>query len=93
MLVDGYKGNKYEGFKTLENAKAYMQENDISNYDMVGELGQFDLAVKMRDRRYYAVANGLETGIYESYWYVARCAALNPRSSAHTKQERGQAQG
>ena len=34
--VHGYKNNKYRGFKSLEEAKAYMQNNNVSDYALVG---------------------------------------------------------
>ena len=76
MLVDGYKGNKYHGFKSLEEAKAYMRKHGVLEYTLVGHPGDLSSKVAMGDRAYYAVANGREAEIIERSWYALRPSLL-----------------
>jgi viroplasmin and RNaseH domain-containing protein len=69
VFIDGYKNNKHKGFKTLEEAKEYMEANGESEYSIIGGPGGFASAMATGIRFYYAVANGRQKGIYECYQY------------------------
>jgi viroplasmin and RNaseH domain-containing protein len=66
-FTNGYKGNKHKGFKSLEDAKSYMEEHDIIDYCVISNLEELRLETMPGNRFYYAVANGQDNGIYECF--------------------------
>jgi viroplasmin and RNaseH domain-containing protein len=69
-FTNGYKGNKYKGFQSLEDAKLYMEEHDIIDYCVISNLEELSSETMLGNRFYYAVANGQDKGIYECFQYV-----------------------
>lgn len=76
MSVSGFKDNKYEGFKNLQEAGIYVEENGIAEYQVIDDFGELVLDSNPSQRSYHAVANGAERGIYESFQYVVTGAHL-----------------
>jgi viroplasmin and RNaseH domain-containing protein len=76
VSVSGSKDNKYKGFRALQEARTYMKENGISEYQVIDDLGELNLHSKLSQRSYYAVANGREKGIYKFFQYVVTGAHL-----------------
>jgi hypothetical protein len=47
-----------------------MEEHDIIEYQIIGNLEDLSSEMVPSNRFYYAVANGREEGIYEFFQYV-----------------------
>ncbi|QSZ30211.1 hypothetical protein DSL72_004731 [Monilinia vaccinii-corymbosi] len=65
--VNGYSNAIYEGFKTLNEAKSFMENNGCCNYEVWDDDVKGERAPKEGEVVYYAVARGRRSGVYEHY--------------------------
>jgi len=66
-LVNGYNNSKFKGFQKFSEAALFMEENGHSNYRFIRGITEGERAPRKGERAYYAVANGENNGVYDSY--------------------------
>lgn len=67
-MTSKFKGNKLKGFRTLEEAKAYMVQEKVAKYAIkLRDIPYSEEVCSSKISGYYTVANGREPGIYKRY--------------------------
>ena len=66
-LINGFPKAKFRGFKSLDKAKKYMEEEKILSYELRLKGGHGATKPERTGPAYYAVANGRNPGIREYY--------------------------
>lgn len=61
------RGAKFRGFHTLEEAKIYLEQLGFKDYRMDIEDGLSNQRLSPTSAYYYAVSQGRETGVFDSY--------------------------
>ena len=66
-LINGFPKAKFRGFKTVEEAKKYMDKEKVPSYQLELKDSLGETKPDKTGAAYYAVANGHNPGIREYY--------------------------
>ncbi|KAL3479393.1 hypothetical protein BJX99DRAFT_222551 [Aspergillus californicus] len=70
--VTGYNGADHQGFDTLQDARSSLQERGFSEFSAVVESNSRSTTSTRRPKKFYAVAYGRTTGVFEDYRWLPK---------------------